>query len=103
MQRGSGMLLHVSSLPGEFGCGTFGKEARETVDLMKECGFKYWQVLPFMIPNIDNSPYKSVSAFSGNPFFIDLEILAEEGLLTREELDAERQSQPYSAEYERLK
>ncbi len=103
MQRGSGMLLHVSSLPGEFGCGTFGKEARETVDLMKECGFKYWQVLPFMIPNIDNSPYKSVSAFAGNPFFIDLEMLAEEGLLTRAELDAERQSQPYAAEYERLK
>lgn len=102
MERGSGILLHISSLPGDYGCGSFGAGAKRAIDRMKECGLRYWQVLPFVIPDIANSPYKSVSAFAGNPLFIDLDILFENGLITAAERDGERQSQPYSAEFERI-
>ena len=102
MKRASGVLMHISSLNGEYGIGSFGKEAMEFVDFLKETGFSYWQVLPFCMIDECNSPYKSYSAFGGNPYFVDLPTLYEEGLITKEELDSSRQQTPYSAEYVRL-
>ena len=94
--------MHISSLYGEYGCGSFGKEATEFIDFLKDCGFSYWQVLPFCMVDECNSPYKSYSAFGGNPYFVDLESLFEEQLITKDELCASRQQTPYSAEYVRL-
>lgn len=102
MKRGSGVLMHISSLPGDFGEGSFGREAKKFADFLSECGFTYWQVLPFCMPDMYNSPYKSFSAFSGNPNFIDIPTLYEEGLITHEEMEAQRQKQPYSCEFDSL-
>ncbi len=102
MERRSGVLLHISSLWGDYSCGGFGKAAREFVDFLADAGFSYWQVLPFGLVDECNSPYKSYSTFAGNPYFIDLEILFEKGLLNRAELDAAKQKTPYSCEFDRL-
>ncbi len=102
MERKSGVLLHISSLWGKYSCGSFGKSAKEFVDFLSDCGFSYWQVLPFGLVDECNSPYKSYSTFAGNPYFVDLENLYEKELLTRDELDAARQNTPYSCEFERL-
>ena len=100
--RGSGVLLPVFSLPGKYSCGSFGKEAFDFIDFLADCGFSYWQVLPFCMTDEYNSPYKSFSAFAGNPYFIDLRRLADEGLLTEKELSEAEQNTPYVCEYERL-
>ncbi len=102
MNRKSGVLMHVSSLPGDYSCGAFGKEAEAFVDFLRDCGFSYWQVLPFCMVDECNSPYKSYSTFGGNPYFVDLDTLFEKGLLTREELQSARQQTPYSCEFVRL-
>ena len=94
--------MHISSLHGDFSIGSFGDEAREFIDFISDMGFKWWQVLPFCMVDECNSPYKSYSAFGGNPYFVDLKTLVGEGLLTEDEINAYRQSQPYSAEYVRL-
>lgn len=88
--RKAGVLLHISTLPGDFGCGTFGKEAFAFADFLAASGFSIWQVLPFNIPHRDASPYSSVSTFLQNPLFIDPDILCEKGLLTLEEVAALR-------------
>lgn len=103
MERKSGVLMHISSLWGDYSCGSFGKGAREFVDFLSSAGFSYWQVLPFGLVDECNSPYKSYSTFGGNPYFIDLEKLFNEGLLTAEEINEARQKTPYSCEFERLK
>ena len=95
--------MHISSLPGGYGCGSFGKEAFRFVDRLTAGGFTVWQTLPFCMPDTFGSPYSSYSAFSGNPFLIDLETLYEHGLLTKDELDSERQSSPWTCEFDRLK
>lgn len=102
IKRKSGVLLHASSLHGEYSIGSFGKPAFEFVDFLAVSGFSFWQVLPFCIPDECDSPYKSESAFAGNPCFIDLPLLATEGLLTAEELAAARQKTPFITESERL-
>ena len=94
--------MHVSSLWGEYSEGSFGCAAREWIDLLADCGFTYWQTLPFCLPDEANSPYKSYSAFSGNPFFIDLPLLCDVGLITRAELDEARQKTPFYCEFDRL-
>jgi 4-alpha-glucanotransferase len=94
--------MHVSSLWGEHSEGSFGEAAREWIDLLADCGFTYWQTLPFCLPDEANSPYKSYSAFSGNPFFIDLPMLCNVGLITRDELEAAKQTTPFYCEFERL-
>lgn len=86
--RGSGMLLPVASLPSKYGIGSFSKSAYEFVDLCAEAGQKYWQILPLGPTSYGDSPYQSFSTFAGNPYFIDLETLIQEGLLTKEECDA---------------
>lgn len=89
--RKSGILMPVFSLPGEYGIGTFGKEAYQWVDFLKQAKQSCWQVLPLGPTSYGDSPYQSFSAFAGNPYFIDLEILQQEGLLTEEELQQSQQ------------
>lgn len=86
LKRGAGLLMPVSSLPSPFGIGTLGACAYEFVDLLKRARQQYWQVLPVGPTSYGDSPYQSFSAFAGNPYFIDLDILAEEELLTYEEI-----------------
>ena len=102
MKRSSGVLMHITSLWGEYSCGSFGTPAKEWIDFLAESKFTYWQILPFCIPDEYNSPYKSFSAFSGNPFFIDLPTLEEQGLITKEELKAAEQKSPHLCEFDRL-
>lgn len=103
MERASGILLHISSLWGEYSCGGFSESAKEFIDFLVKCGYKYWQVLPFGVVDECNSPYKSYSTFAGNPYFIDLEALFNDGILTKEELDSAKQNTPYSCEFDRLR
>ncbi len=102
MKRASGVLMHISSLPGDFGIGSFGSEAKQFAKTLAEAGFTYWQVLPFCPTDEFFSPYKSVSCFAGNPYFIDLSTLAKEGLITPEELEEARAKTPYACEFARL-
>lgn len=102
MQRKSGVLMHVSSLNGDYSVGSFGKEAFEFIDFLAECGFSYWQILPLCMTDECNSPYKSLSSFAGNPMLIDLPTLAKKGLLTDAELAGAMQTTPYYCEYDRL-
>lgn len=83
--RASGILMHISSLPSEYGIGTMGKEARRFVDFLVKAGQTYWQILPICPTSYGDSPYQSFSSFAGNPYFIDLEILCKEQLLTQQE------------------
>ncbi len=85
--RASGILMPITSLPSNYGIGCFSKEAYEFVDQLVEAGQKYWQILPLGPTGYGDSPYQSFSTFAGNPYFIDLESLIEEGLLTREECE----------------
>ena len=101
MKRTSGVLLHVTSLWGEYGCGSFSA-AREFIDFLSESGFGVWQVLPFGCVDEYGSPYKSHSSFGGNPYFIDIEVLAKRGLITADELLSARQTSPYLCEFDRL-
>ncbi len=84
--RSAGVLCHIASLPGKYGIGSFGKEAYKFARLLKKCGIGYWQILPLVQTGFGDSPYSSVSCTSGNPYFIDLDILARDGLLTKQEL-----------------
>lgn len=102
MDRKSGVLMHISSLFGDYQSGSFGDNAKYFIDFLAKCGFSYWQVLPFCIVDEHNSPYKSYSAFSGNPYFVDLDILMNKELLTLDELCAARQTSPYLCEFDRL-
>ena len=86
--RASGILLHISSLPNEYGIGTFGKEAYEFVDFLKNSGQNYWQLLPLVQTGYGDSPYQGYSTFAGNPFFINLEMLEEEGLISESDYKA---------------
>lgn len=85
-KRNAGILMPVSSLPSPYGIGTFGKAAFEFVDFIKDINHKYWQVLPLGPTTYGDSPYQSFSAFAGNPYFIDLDILIEEELLLKSEV-----------------
>lgn len=86
MKRGSGVLLHVSSLPSRYGIGTFGKEARKFVRFLNSANQKYWQILPLNPTSYGDSPYQSFSAFALNPYFIDLDYLCKRGYITKEDL-----------------
>ncbi|MBR6807264.1 MAG: 4-alpha-glucanotransferase [Clostridia bacterium] len=103
MERKSGVLMHITSLFGDYSAGSFGDEAKYFIDFLVDSGFSYWQVLPFCMADEYNSPYKSFSAFSGNPFFIDLPTLYKKGLITKSELEASRQKEPYACEFDRLR
>lgn len=87
IERGSGILMHISSLPGKYGIGTFGKSAYEFCDFLEKAGQKYWQILPLGQTSYGDSPYQSFSAFAGNPYFIDLDILNEKNLLDKDDYE----------------
>lgn len=87
LKRGAGILLPISSLPSPYGIGTFGRAAYEFADKLKKAGQTYWQVLPIGPTSYGDSPYQSFSTFAGNPYFIDLDLLAEEGLLDKKSLE----------------
>lgn len=88
--RKSGILLPISSLPNPYGIGSFGKSAYDFVDFLVDTKTKCWQVLPLNPTSYGDSPYQSPAAIAGNPYFIDLDILAKSGLLTKEELSANK-------------
>lgn len=85
MERYSGVLMPVFSLPSRYGIGCFSKEAYEFVDFLKEAGQSFWQILPMGPTGYGDSPYQSFSVFAGNPYFIDLQWLISEKALTEEE------------------
>lgn len=85
MERSAGVIMHIASLPGKFGIGTFGKEAYEYVEFLYKSGMRYWQILPLGQTGYGDSPYQSFSAFAGNPYFIDFDILKDEGILSKAE------------------
>ena len=70
--RESGILMHITSLPGPWGIGTLGKQAFTFVDFLKESGQRNWQILPLTPTGYGDSPYQSCSTFAGNPYLIDL-------------------------------
>jgi len=88
LPRCSGVLLHVTSLPGGHGIGDLGDSAREFVEFLAESGQKVWQVLPLSPTGYGDSPYQCFSAFAGNPLLIDLKALLEQGLLSRQDLSS---------------
>ena len=88
--RKSGILMHITSLPNPYGIGSMGKCAYDFVDFLCNAGQSYWQILPLSPTGYGDSPYQSFSAFAGNPYLIDLDLLIGEGLLTQEEVDAVR-------------
>lgn len=84
--RKSGVLMPIFSLPSPFGIGTFGREAYDFIDFLKEAGQSYWQILPLNPTGYGDSPYQSFSAFALNPLLIDFRDLCEKGLVTQDEL-----------------
>lgn len=101
--RSSGILMHIASLPSPYGIGTFGKEAYEFVDFLVEAGQSYWQILPIGPTGAGDSPYQSFSTFAGNPYFIDLDLLKEEGILTKEDYEnVDFGNDPEKVDYEKM-
>ena len=87
LTRSSGILMPVFSLPSPYGIGTMGRAARDFIDFLADACQKYWQVLPLGPSSCGDCPYQSFSAFAGNPYLIDLDLLIEESLLTKEEVE----------------
>lgn len=85
-QRSSGILMHISSLPGAYGIGDFGKSAYHFVDFLEASGQSHWQILPLGVTGYGDSPYQCLSAFAGNPYFIDLKTFVELGYLSKMEV-----------------
>src|ERR1035437_5595441 len=92
MTRASGVLLHISSLPGLFGTGCFGEEALAFAGILKSAGFSYWQGLPFSHPGMGDSPYQSYLAFAGNVYFIYPRQLFDKGLISDVDLEEAKYS-----------
>lgn len=84
--RQSGILLHISSLPGPYGIGSFGKPAYQFVDFLKKAKQSYWQILPLGPTSYGDSPYQTFSAYALNPYFIDLDMLMNEKLLSKKDI-----------------
>ena len=86
-KKTSGILLHISSLPGPYGIGEIGPEAKLFIDDLEKMGQHYWQILPTNYPETCNSPYDTNSAFAQNPLLLSLDVLIEDGLITRMDLE----------------
>ena len=103
MKRSCGILMPVSSLPSPYGIGTLGKAAYDFVDFLAEARQSWWQTLPLGPTSYGDSPYQSFSAYAGNPYFVDLALLEQDGLVTREELEAEDWGDdPACVDYEKI-
>lgn len=83
--RSAGILMPIFSLPSNYGIGTLGLEAYKFVDFLKKAGQTYWQILPIGPTSFGDSPYSTFSTYAGNPYFIDLDILIDEGLINKED------------------
>ena len=88
IERSSGILMPISSLPSPYGVGTLGQSAYDFIDFLHSAGQRWWQLLPMGPTGYGDSPYSALSSFAGNPYFIDLDMLMEDGLLTRKEAEA---------------
>ncbi len=84
--RASGVLMHITSLPGPYGIGSMGQYGKQFIDFLKDAGQCYWQILPIGPTGYGNSPYQAFSAFAGNPFIIDIEQLLESGYITLKQI-----------------
>ncbi|KXG78101.1 4-alpha-glucanotransferase [Thermotalea metallivorans] len=103
MKRSSGILMHITSLPGPYGIGSFGKEAYRFVDFLEKAGQKYWQLLPLGPTGFGDSPYQSFSSFAGNPYLIDFESLVVDGLLEEEDFQGlDFGENPEKVDYEKI-
>ena len=102
MRRSAGILLPIFSLPSDYGIGSLGKEARAFADFLHAAGQSWWQILPVGPTGEGNSPYTSMSTFAGNPLFIDLDLLAADGLLDRSDLTAAKVPAGDQLEYNAL-
>lgn len=103
MQRESGVLLHISSLPNQFGIGSFGKTAYDFIDFLNETKQSYWQILPLTTTSYGDSPYQSFSAFAGNTHFIDFDLLFEDHLLEKKDYNQLKFAESdTTVDYERL-
>lgn len=101
--RKNGILMPIFSLPSPHGIGTFGKAAFEFVDFLNRGAQSFWQILPLNPTNFGDSPYQSFSSFAGNPYFIDLDLLVSEGLLTVSEIESfDFGDNPENIDYEKL-
>ena len=102
-KRQSGVLMHISSLPGAYGIGSFGQSAYDFVDFLVRTKQRYWQILPLGTTSYGDSPYQSFSAFAGNTHFIDLDILVEQGLLEATDLEGvDFGSNPEEVDYAKI-
>jgi len=102
LERNSGIILHITSLPGLEGIGTLGKEAFRFVDFLNETEQKLWQILPLGPVGYGNSPYQCYSAFAGNPLLIDLHLLVEDGLLADNDLNQRPKFSSGNVEFEKV-
>ncbi len=101
--RTSGVLMPIFSLPSNYGIGTLGKAAYDFIDFLRKAGQTYWQILPTGITGFGDSPYQSVSAFAGNPYFIDLDLLCEDGYIKKADVEALDWGEDYcKVDYEQL-
>ena len=102
LPRASGILLPLSALPSPYGIGTLGQAARDFIDFLADAGQRYWQMLPVGPISYGDSPYQSFSTFAGNPYYVDLDLLVEDGLLLPEELDYPWGDDPGRVDYGKL-
>lgn len=102
MKRGAGVLLAISSLPSRYGIGCFDENAYKFVDMLKAAGQTYWQILPLCPTSYGDSPYQSFSTFAGNPYFIGLDELIKQNLLSEKECDVYMGDDPESVDYYKL-
>ena len=103
-KRSCGVLLPLFSLPSEYGIGTLGKAAYDFIDFLAAAGQSWWQLLPVGPAGSGDSPYNSFSSFAGNAYFIDLDMLVQDGLLTKAELAAvDWGNDAQSVDYEKLR
>ncbi|MGA1530389.1 MAG: 4-alpha-glucanotransferase, partial [Kiritimatiellia bacterium] len=97
--RESGILLHPTSLPGPYGIGDIGPEAYKFADTLAAMGQKLWQILPHGLTGYGDSPYQSFSTFAGNPLFISLDLLVQDGLLTAQQLERYPEFPAHTVDY----
>ena len=101
--RTGGILMHITSLPSPYGVGTMGACARRFVEFLQAAGQSYWQILPICPTSYGDSPYQSYSTFAGNPYLIDLDDLAADGLLERSDYEGlDWGSDPQRVDYGKL-
>lgn len=100
--RKNGVLMHISSLPSKYGIGTLGKAAYEFVDFLDKALQSYWQILPIGPTGYGDSPYQSYSAYAGNPYFVDLDLLSEIGLLNKDDIEVVKWEEEGGIDYGNL-